>query len=175
MSEWRPIESAPRDCTEILLWGGEDAPIAIGRWANDQWETDRIAEWKYWCPLPATPKNNPRWSWKAAFDDFWRAYPKKRGKGDAESAFRRKVKRDTLQEVMEGLGRAVVCQDWTKEGGKFIPYPATWLRRRGWEDEYNEVYHDGKKSFWESIDPGGQVLSEDGRAVRPSLDVDDPE
>jgi len=24
---------------------------------------------------------------------------------------------------------------WTKEGGKFIPHPATWINGRRWEDE----------------------------------------
>ena len=176
MSDWRPIESAPRDGTELVLWGGEGERVTIGRWVDGDWDTDEMLlkpEWKFWYPLP--PKRNPRWSWELAFDDFWRAYPKKRGKGDAETAFRRGVKRETLQDVMEGLGRAVVCHDWLKEGGKFVPYPATWIRRRGWEDEYSEVHHVETRSFWDAIDPGGPVSGPDGRVVRPALDGGDPE
>lgn len=33
------------------------------------------------------------------------------------------------------IERAMTSEDWQKEGGKFIPYPATWLGARGWEDE----------------------------------------
>ena len=31
----------------------------------------------------------------------------------------------------------VQCQqlDWLKDGGQFIPYPASWLRAARWEDE----------------------------------------
>ena len=26
--------------------------------------------------------------------------------------------------------------DWQKAGGKYIPYPATWLRAQGWLDQF---------------------------------------
>ena len=26
-------------------------------------------------------------------------------------------------------------RDWTKDGGAYIPLPATWIRGRRWEDE----------------------------------------
>jgi hypothetical protein len=25
--------------------------------------------------------------------------------------------------------------EWTKDGGQFIPHPATWLNQKRWEDE----------------------------------------
>ncbi|WP_040683197.1 hypothetical protein [Thermosinus carboxydivorans] len=39
-------------------------------------------------------------------------------------------------EIIAGLEKAVACHDWLKDGGRFIPYPATWLNAKGWEDEY---------------------------------------
>ena len=30
-------------------------------------------------------------------------------------------------------------EDWTKEKGKFIPYPASWLRGKRWEDDVKGV------------------------------------
>lgn len=72
----------------------------------------------------------------ALFDRFWAAYPKKKGKEAARRAWR-KLKPDiTLCRVMaEALERQKQSRDWRKEGGAYIPYPATWLNGRRWEDE----------------------------------------
>ena len=28
---------------------------------------------------------------------------------------------------------------WKKDSGRFVPYPATWLNNRRWEDELSEI------------------------------------
>jgi len=33
--------------------------------------------------------------------------------------------------------------EWTKDNGKYIPYPATWLNAKGWEDELDEPEQQG--------------------------------
>jgi hypothetical protein len=71
------------------------------------------------------------------FDQFWLAYPKKRGKGDAEKAWASICPNAELfAAILRALEFAKACSDWQRDGGKYIPYPATWLRRKGWEDEY---------------------------------------
>ena len=35
-----------------------------------------------------------------------------------------------------------IKKEWKKDGGKYIPHPATWLRARGWEDEYTPATDD---------------------------------
>jgi len=37
--------------------------------------------------------------------------------------------------IIQSLEQAKTSVDWTKEKGKYIPYPATWLNAKGWEDE----------------------------------------
>ncbi len=70
------------------------------------------------------------------FDAFWAAYPKKKSKGAAEKVWNRKrLGNGSFDLLMAGLERAKASDDWTKDGGKFIQYPATWLNARGWEDE----------------------------------------
>jgi hypothetical protein len=72
-----------------------------------------------------------------AFDEFWSEYPRKKSKGDAERAWSTLKPSEQLQaEILSGLGRAKTSEQWTDRGGKFIPYPATWLRAKGWEDEF---------------------------------------
>lgn len=72
----------------------------------------------------------------AEFEVFWKAYPKKRSKGDAEKVWR-KINPDTklLQKMLSTIEKAKQTWDWRKEKGQYIPYPATWLNAKGWEDE----------------------------------------
>lgn len=70
------------------------------------------------------------------FSAFWSAYPKKKAKDDACKWF---MTNDPSPELLERILRAIAAQrkteDWIKERGKFIPFPATWLNGRRWEDE----------------------------------------
>lgn len=71
-----------------------------------------------------------------AFDEFWKAYPKKKNKGQAEKAWSKiKQPSEILQQILEALKWQKASQDWTKENGQFIPHPATYLNGRAWEDE----------------------------------------
>jgi hypothetical protein len=83
------------------------------------------------------PKATPRKvnSNDAGFAAFWESYPKKRSKGQAERAWT-KIKPDgaLLGRILEAVRVQSGSPDWRKEGGQFIPYPATWLNAQGWED-----------------------------------------
>lgn len=70
------------------------------------------------------------------FEDFWKAYPRKVGKGDAKRAWR-KIRPDAelTKTMIETLQKMARCEQWSRDGGQFIPHPATWLNREGWEDE----------------------------------------
>lgn len=67
------------------------------------------------------------------FDQFWRVYPRKVAKGAAEKAWAQM--RPPLQDVISSLQWRANDPAWAKEGGQFIPHPATWLRAKGWLDE----------------------------------------
>lgn len=70
------------------------------------------------------------------FDLFWGAYPRKQGKQDAEKAFKAaKLKDAVLQTILQDLKSRSGSDDWRKEGGKYIPLPATYLRGQRWLDE----------------------------------------
>jgi len=70
------------------------------------------------------------------FAEFWNLYPKKKSKGDAEKAWSRLKPDSELQvKILAGIRRGKSSQDWFKQSGQFIPYPATWLRAKGWEDQ----------------------------------------
>lgn len=70
------------------------------------------------------------------FAEFWQQYPKKVVKSDALKAWRKlKPGGRLLADMMAALEKQRASADWIKDGGQFIPHPATWLNKRRWEDE----------------------------------------
>ena len=67
------------------------------------------------------------------FDAFWKEYPRKRAKDDAVKAW--KKHKPDIQAVLNKIREFKQSHEWTREGGRFIPYPASWLNSMGWEDE----------------------------------------
>lgn len=71
-----------------------------------------------------------------AFDTFWAAYPRHTNKKAALQSFLRLNPDDAMmQTILAAIDRQKNSQQWTKDGGQFIPHPATWLNGRRWEDE----------------------------------------
>ena len=70
----------------------------------------------------------------ANFEQFWAAYPKKKSKATALKAFQ-KIRDVPLETMLAALEVQKRSRDWLKGGGQYIPYPATWLNQRRFEDE----------------------------------------
>lgn len=71
----------------------------------------------------------------AEFDAFWNAYPKKRNKADAHKAWAKlKPDAELYRRIMASLDAHKRAPDWSKDGGQFVPYPASWLRAGGFDD-----------------------------------------
>ena len=70
------------------------------------------------------------------FDRFWAAYPKKVGKQAAKKAF--KSVNEPLESLLTAIERQKGSDQWSKNGGQYIPNPATWLNQGRWEDELPE-------------------------------------
>lgn len=76
----------------------------------------------------------------ARFSRFWKAYPRKAKKQDAEKAFAKlNPSEELLAEIFAALDRQKQTHDWMKENGRFIPYPAGWLRSEQWLDQPPEI------------------------------------
>ena len=78
---------------------------------------------------------------RARIDDdfdtrFWPAYPRKVGKENARKAFvKLKPDRETVERMVQAVKVQSASDQWRRDGGQFIPHPATWLHGRRWEDE----------------------------------------
>lgn len=84
------------------------------------------------------------------FAEFWSAYPKKKSKGDAEKVWKRiKPDAELRERITSSLGAMKASSDWLKDGGQFIPYPASWLNAKGWDDEVTDSVGTGRKNPFE--------------------------
>lgn len=108
---------------------------------------------KYTKPRKLETKTTPpspsrgRASVLAGFNEFWVAYPRKKNKGQAERAWATLHPDLTLrQRIMAALEEARRSREWLREDGQFIPYPATWIRAKGWEDQATETLRSAPNS-----------------------------
>jgi hypothetical protein len=70
------------------------------------------------------------------FLKFYSAYPNKKAKRAAYKAWcGLNGVRPNIDELISIIELQKRSPDWVKEGGRFIPHPATWLRAGRWEDE----------------------------------------
>lgn len=70
------------------------------------------------------------------FEAFWQAYPRKVGKDAAFRVWKRKQHElPPPAELAAILARQCHCEQWQRDGGQYIPHPATWLNQGRWQDE----------------------------------------
>ena len=70
------------------------------------------------------------------FSLFWNIYPKKKGKGTAERAWFKIAPDEILaQKIISAVEANKKTRQWKENNGKYIPFPATFLNGKRWEDE----------------------------------------
>lgn len=56
----------------------------------------------------------------------------------------------SIESLLTAISAAKETEQWRRDGGAYIPYPATWLRQERWDDEHEVqidkplVQHEGK-------------------------------
>lgn len=81
-------------------------------------------------PLKGMPAAAP-----PGFDAFWSAYPKKVGIKAAIKAWNKAKDRPSIDEIVNAISLQSKYDQWTKDGGQFIPNPSTWLNQGRWADQ----------------------------------------
>ena len=69
------------------------------------------------------------------FLNFWKVYPRKVCKGAAFKAWRKANGKPPVENLIAIVECHKQTDQWQNNNGQFIPYPATWLNQRRWEDE----------------------------------------
>lgn len=100
----------------------------------------------------------------SAFEDFWRAYPRRIAKEAARKAWLSVTKKTAPADIISGLARYTFSTD-----SQFIPHPATWLNQHRWADEgvagaigqpkremTREEQIEASKRFWAQYEGGKQ-------------------
>ena len=86
------------------------------------------------------------------FETFWKTYPKKVGKKDAQRAWKKiKPDKDLFDRIIKAVTDWKDSDQWTKDGGQYIPNPATWLNRGSWDDEIPKVRAPAKKNSFNNF------------------------
>ena len=81
-----------------------------------------------------------------AFEKFWNLYPNKKAKPKALISFK-KLSESEINAISAALPRHISSDQWTRDEGKYIPYPSTWLNERRWEDQIGSAKKTLKEQF----------------------------
>lgn len=68
------------------------------------------------------------------FDTFWGIYPRRVAKGNARKAWDRAISKAPVGIILASLS-AQFDAGMFSDDPQFVPHPATWLNREGWEDD----------------------------------------
>ena len=96
-----------------------------------------------------------------AFDQFWSVYPRKVGKKDAVKVWNQiRPNQDLTNQIVQGVEHWKRSEQWTKDDGRFIPYPATFLRGERWNEyDLSAVIASQKPAHVKDYDTGEDFLS----------------
>jgi hypothetical protein len=96
---------------------------------------------------------SPTGSSDDGFEDFWTAYPRKAAQGEARKAWRAaKVTREDLERMLAAIQKQKSSEEWQREGRRYIPHPANYIRGRRWTDEVGTEVRNRKRldDAWDS-------------------------
>ena len=105
-------------------------------------ETDRKSLAGASKPLAGASKSDP------AFDEFWDAFGKKVGRGQALKSWKAATKKADPAEIIAGVKAQQGCRQWA-DG--YQPNPSTWLNQERWADDVEAL--NGNKNGSASAKP----------------------
>ncbi|MGH9680886.1 MAG: hypothetical protein ACRD4Y_13130, partial [Candidatus Acidiferrales bacterium] len=85
------------------------------------------------------------------FEEFWNVYPRKLNKRRAARAWK-KIESSEARIVLASVEDWKKTDQWSRDGGRYIPYPATFLNDRRWDDQFaaagsQRSHSDGRSKF----------------------------
>lgn len=102
---------------------------------------------------PPTPRERGA---EELFAAFWKLYPKKVKRQDAQRAWVKAVRRTDAHKILDVLAR----YPFDLSRPKYVPYPASWLNAGCWEDDLDAVaaaHQEPRRGRW-----GGDLGGRDG-------------
>lgn len=91
------------------------------------------------------------------FEAFWRAYPRKTGEMRARRQWARLNPNPALQmRMLAAVEAQTRCEQWNRDGGRWVPMPSTWLHGERWRD----VLDAGVPAVWWESSEGVKAMGE---------------
>lgn len=124
--------------------------ISITNWNiyqnTEQQDGQRVNSKRTASEQPANTNNNDNNEKKntcsnpSDFERFWLLYPKRQGKKSALQSWNKiDFSLHPVERILSALERQKQSEAWTKDNGKFVPLPATWLNGERWLDEIDGI------------------------------------
>ncbi|MEG1011016.1 MAG: hypothetical protein RSD27_09650 [Ruthenibacterium sp.] len=122
---------------------GKFSVFTINRYSEYQCDGKQLTQCQHSANTDPYNKKLRKKEYTGAFDTFWSQYPNKTAKVKAAAAFEKIRPDDALLEtILKALAVQKRTEQWTRDGGKYIPHPATWLNGHRWEDETEKETQD---------------------------------
>ncbi len=82
------------------------------------------------------PEKTPEVKPDPDFDLFWQVWPEAKRKSELEARrlFTSAVNKPPIKELIAEIELQKKSEEWTKEGGRYIPSPVNWLKDGRWTD-----------------------------------------
>jgi hypothetical protein len=110
-------------------------------------------------PIQSNPIQSESNLCENLFNSFWDAYPRKTAKVKALKAWQKiSPNEELLNTILSALSSQKESEEWRRDDGRYIPYPASWLNGRRWEDEVDEPEQPKQKKY-RIIERDGQIYS----------------
>lgn len=90
---------------------------------------------------PSLKRQEPSIKVEEAFERFYQTYPKKVAKPSAMKSFKTVRADKCIDLILLDLETRTATEAWKKDGGRYIPNPATYLTNRRWEDDAHPNQH----------------------------------
>lgn len=121
---------------QISQWQERIREGTVSKWPSAQNLQQVASNLLLPTPTPTpTPSSPPSHQSSVEFEVFWKAYPRKEGKGAALKSFIRLKCYNQMEKILPAIERNKKSLQWLKDGGQFIPHPTTWLNQGRWDDE----------------------------------------
>lgn len=135
---WKTDEPDCDQKAQPIVTNGNNRMLPNGTTESDQ-KAQSVNSNQHNNQLSNTKENTKRKSDDdELFAEFWKAYPKKVGKETARRAFSRlKAKEKNVDMLIQAINIQKQSRQWRDP--QYIPYPATWLNGKRWQDVLSET------------------------------------
>lgn len=144
------VELSPRVATSIVSTDVEPHPTQMSdREYSIEYSRDNTLAQNF-SESENKLENKPSKNLSELFEEFYKNYPKKKGKHRAFRWFKSHKPDETLvAKMIEATNNQKQTFQWKQKNGRFIPHPATWLNGGSWENEIKpeEIAHTSDKSI----------------------------